>query len=61
MSLPEIEKRITINISYQMVHHSFYAELNELDKSEADKIGYQVMTALESACEARLKQLKKDQ
>ncbi len=58
--LPKIEKRITVNISYQTVGHSFYAELHGLDKSEADRIGAEVMNALESACKARLEQLKKD-
>jgi hypothetical protein len=59
MFLPEIEKRTTINISYQMSGHSFYAELHGLNEEKSKEIGLKAMSVLEELCKQELDSIKK--
>lgn len=54
----ETVKRITVDLSYQVDGHSFYAELHELDKQAASELGEAAVNTLETACKARLEGIK---
>lgn len=54
----ETVNRITVDLSYQVDGHSFYAELHELDEQAASELGEAAVNALETACKARLEGIK---